>query len=99
MIFRNTTERTYRLTLIAAEASTSRGEQCDSPGRVPQHEQRVDDEPRNAEAAQHDNESENGRPNDRLFDRLREVGRENRELRRGGRSRILPVLRGQARSL
>src|ERR1700733_4666155 len=64
--------------------------QGDAPGGASQQRKRVDDELRNMEPAQHDDESENGCPNNRLFDRFRKFGCERRQM--------LLVLRSQARS-
>jgi hypothetical protein len=72
----------------------SGAEQGDAPGCVSQHGQRVDDEMWNADAAQHDHESENGRPDDRLLDRFREFGCEHRAAGRGGRWQMLRILDG-----
>ena len=53
----------------------------------------MDDELRNAEPTQHDNESENGCPNDRFFDRFREFGAKT-EAYDLGTMPVLLVLRG-----
>ena len=69
------------------------GKERDSSGCVAQQGKRVDDQLRNAETAEHDNESEKRCPHDRLFDSFGDFASENRGVRSGGRCRMLLFLR------